>query len=205
MLDGFVASILQSFENCRAGLSDEAAREGGSRAEAFFRDLYERERERLGPAAAAQAHLAPAARAELQARVDALARNVLLPAYTRLACAHTVGERKGFYAAPPSLRELERLGFALLGLVLGALAVYAPFIPVASPLWMIASTVGGFAFPNIRGALARRRYREAIAGLQADADREILRLDADLSLRPGAQAAEDVSAAVAEQTRSRVR
>ena len=47
VLDGFVESVIQSFENCRPGLSDEALCGTAGEAEAFFRELYEREMPRL--------------------------------------------------------------------------------------------------------------------------------------------------------------
>jgi len=40
-LDGFVDSLLQKFEDCRHGLSDDSVLDGGETAEAFFVKLYE--------------------------------------------------------------------------------------------------------------------------------------------------------------------
>ena len=45
MLDGFVDSLLQTFENSRAGLTDEMLRAGS--IEGFFLDLYEKDVPRL--------------------------------------------------------------------------------------------------------------------------------------------------------------
>src|SRR5882672_10859806 len=47
MLGGFVDSLLQMFENCRPGLTDEILRGGPEGVERFFRDLYEKERGQL--------------------------------------------------------------------------------------------------------------------------------------------------------------
>ena len=46
-LGGFVDSLLQSFENRRAGLSNEKARAGGAGLEAYFLEFYEAEVPRL--------------------------------------------------------------------------------------------------------------------------------------------------------------
>ncbi len=43
VLDGFVDSLLQTFENCRPGLSDQLLGAEGEAPEAFFRGLYEKE------------------------------------------------------------------------------------------------------------------------------------------------------------------
>jgi hypothetical protein len=178
VLDGFVDSLLQTFENCRAGLSDETLRAGSDEVAKFFGDLYQKEAPRLAEAVATQcAHLSDPARAQLLEKADTLIRRVVIPAYARLCTRFTARERNDFYLVAESWRGLERLGWGLAGLGLGAFVVWAPFIPLWSKEWVAVFAVGGLAFPNIRRLLSLRRYTADLNGVVGRTDDEIWRMD----------------------------
>ena len=109
-LDGFVDSLLQTFENSRPGLTGEMLQEG--EVEAFFRDLYENEVRSLRDKIEHLGHLSAEEREELFQRVDDRIRRVVLPAYSRLTSGFTTRERNDFYLAPESAarRRAARLG-----------------------------------------------------------------------------------------------
>jgi hypothetical protein len=175
-LEGFVDSLLQKFENCRAGLSDEVIRTGG--AERFFLDLAEAELPQLREAIRREeGHLTEAAREELFRRVQELTRTVVVPAYARLAGRFTERERNDFYLLRDPLHGLERIGWGLAGMLLGAFVVWAPFIPLWSKEWVLPFMVAGLFFPNLRRLVTFRKYERAINTLVAHADREIGRID----------------------------
>jgi hypothetical protein len=179
MLDGFVDSLLQTFENCRPGLRDETIASGGTAA--FFGDLYEKEVERLREQVRrTQTHLSATERDDLFRRVDDRVRQVVLPAYVRLTAAHTRRERNDFYVVPEALHGAERVGWAVLGLLLGAFVVWAPFIPLWSKEWVLAFGLGGFLFPGLRRVFALRRYQGALDELVQRTDDEIWRMDMNL-------------------------
>jgi hypothetical protein len=174
-LGGFVDSLLQTFENCRAGLSDAQAAEGGEDVERFFVQLYEREAEHLRDATELhEVQLPPEARRHLLDEVDARVRSVVIPAYARLAAPLTVRERNDFYLTPAPLHGAERLGWAMGGVLLGAFIVWAPFIPIWSKELVLVLGVGGLVFPELRRIVALRRY-------QSDLDRLVTRTDADIA------------------------
>jgi hypothetical protein len=176
MLDGFVDSLLQTFENCRPGLSEETIAAGG--AEAFFVDLYEKEIPRLRELIRrSQTHLSETERDELFRRVDERVRKVVLPGYARLTSAFTRRERNDFYLAPEALHGAERLGWGVAGLLLGGFVVAAPFIPIWSKEWVIVFATGGLLFPNLRRVFALRRYQSELNQLVTRADDEIWRMD----------------------------
>lgn len=178
VLDGFVDSLLQTFENCRVGLTDEVCAAGGEAAERFFTELYEKEVPRLlDTIRLEEPHLTPEARQELFGKVDDLVRKVVLPAYVRLAVPYTRKERNDFYAAPGPLHLLERLGWCAAGMALGAFVVWAPFIPIWSKEWVFPFAVGGLFFPNIRRFVSKRRYEAELNRLVGRTDREIARID----------------------------
>lgn len=174
-LDGFLVSLLQTFENSRPGLTTEMLATGG--VEAFFRDLYEKEvrvlRERVG----GLTHLSKDEQEELFERVDERIRKVVVPAYARLASSFTPRERNDFYLAGEGLHGLERVAWAILGIALGAFAVWAPFIPLWSKEWVLVFAAGGFVLPGLRRYLALRRYQVELEDLVARTDDEIWRLD----------------------------
>jgi hypothetical protein len=178
MLDGFVDSLLQSFENCRAALSDETIASGEKAAQSFFDELYDKERPRLGETVRlVENGLNDVAQREMFEKVDELVRKVVIPAYARLATRFTRRERNDFYLAPENLHGLERLGWGAAGMALGAFAVWAPFIPIWEKEWVLPFVVVGLLFPNIRRFLSTRRYQSEVNGIVARADDEIWRMD----------------------------
>ncbi len=129
MLNGFVDSLLQSFENHRAGLTDAMLGTGGE--EAFFQALYEKEAPRLRETVRQQELALPDGTREAFFKdVDEYVRRVVLPAYTRLAARFTRRERNDFYLLPEPLHGAERLGWGVAGMLLGFFVVWAPFIPL---------------------------------------------------------------------------
>lgn len=185
-LGGFCDGLLQTFENCRAGLSDDDARAGGAQAERYFAQLYERERARLIDAVALHGgHLAPEAREQMLAAVDERARTVVIPAYARLAAPLTLRERNDFYLAAPPLHALERIALAAAGLLIGAFVVWAPFIPIWSKELIPLFGLGGLLFPELRRLLALRRYQAELNRLVARTDADVARLEMALLLQGG--------------------
>ncbi len=174
-LDGFVDSLLQTFENSRPGLTAEMLAKGDS--EAFFRDLYLKEVKRLREKVSRLTHLSAEEREELFHRVDERIRKVVLPAYGRLASRFTPRERNDFFVTPEGLHGPERVGWAALGLLLGGFAVWAPFIPLWSKACVLVCGVGGLVFPSLRAYLAQRRYQTELNDLVVRTDDEIWRLD----------------------------
>jgi hypothetical protein len=181
-LDGFVDSLIQSFENCRDGLGDEAVRV--ERAQAYFRARYEPERDRLADILRLNPLLGDEARADLFERVDRLVADVLLPAYARLAVRYTQGERNDFYHSEARFHGLERVGFALAGALVGAFAVWAPFIPLWSKEWILPFFVAGLLYPELRRTFRVRRYERELNHLVARTDAEIDRIDVSYLLHP---------------------
>lgn len=176
MLNGFVDSLLQSFENHRAGLPD--TKPGTGAEEAFFLALYDKEVPRLrGMIHDQELALTESSRADFFRDVDAYVRQVVVPAYARLAGRFTRDERNDFYLTPESLHGVERIGWAAGGMLLGLFVVWAPFIPLWSKEWVLVFAVGGFVFPNLRRYFALRRYERELNGLVIRADDEIWRKD----------------------------
>ncbi len=177
-LDGFVDSLVQKLENCRAGLSDEALGRGPAEVEAWAAALYAEELPRLRDTIRLEEpHLTREAREELFRKVDDLARRVVVPGWVRLAARFTPRERNGFYALSEPLHGLERAAWAALGMALGFVVVWAPFIPLWSKEWVLPFTVGGLVFPELRRWLSFRRYESELNELVARTEREISRVD----------------------------
>lgn len=176
-LDGFFDSLLQKFENSRPGLSD--AQLGDPAAvHSFFARLYEDELPRLAEVVRRQEpHLTTAAKEEFFRKVDAHVREVVLPAYERLAASFTRRERNDFYLLPEPLHGVERLLWGAAGLALGGFVVWAPFIPLWSKEWVVPFLVGGLLFPNLRRYLSLRGYEGELNGVVGRADLEIGRID----------------------------
>ena len=174
-LDGFLVSLLRTFENSRPGLTTEMLATGG--VEAFFCDLYEKEvrllRERIG----GLTHLSRDEQEELFQRVDERIRKVVVPAYARLASSFTPRERNDFYLTREALHGVERVAWSALGIALGAFVVWAPFVPLWSKEWVLVFAVGGFVLPSLRRYFAFRRYQGELEDLVARTDDEIWRLD----------------------------
>lgn len=177
-LSGFVDSLLQTFENCRPGLSDDLLGAQGEPPEVFFATLYEKELPRLRDTIRREESLLGSdAQKEYLRKVDDLLRNVVIPAYVRVAVRFTPRERNRFNLAPEAFHGLERLGWAVAGIAIGALVIAAPFIPLWSKEWIIPFMVGGFVFPNLRRVLAVRRYEGELNRIVVRADDEITRID----------------------------
>ena len=174
-LEGFVDSLLQTFENSRPGLTAEMLAKG--QVEAFFRELYEKETRFLGERIGRLAHLSKDEQEELFQRVDERIRKVVLPAYARLASGFTPRERNDFYLTPDGLHGVERLAWGALGVALGVFVVWAPFIPLWSKMWVLMFAAGGIVFPSLRPYFALRRYQRELDDLVARTDDEIWRLD----------------------------
>lgn len=200
MLDGFVDSLLQKFENCRHGLKDETLRGPLPPVEAFFAELYEKELPHLKDAVRREEPLlTPAARDEYVRKVDELVRKVIVPAYARLTARYTRRERNDFYALPEPLHLAERLFWGGMGIALGSFVVWAPFIPLWSKEWVLPFTVAGLVFPNVRRYLSMRRYESEMNGLVSRADREIGRIDAAYLTSPEAEAERAVEPLTADE------
>jgi hypothetical protein len=205
-LSGFFDTLLQGFENRRAGLSDEKARSHGRDLESYFLELYAEEEPRLAEIVATESLALPdSVRAELLRKVDQLIRKVVIPAYARAAGPFTLAERNDFFLSPRSLHGLERLGFGVAGIVLGAFVVWAPFIPLWSKEWVFPFAVGGLLFPNVRRFLALRRYQAQLNGVVKRADDEVWRMEMaymtgeGLSTHGSRIAAEDPEGALLEE------
>lgn len=178
VLEGFVDSLLQSFENYRAGLGDEMLRGPESKLADYFLELYQKEAGRLPSVVdLACAHLSKQARQEMRRKTDELIRRVVIPAYARLTQRFTRRERNDFYLTAEALHGVERIGWAVAGILLGSFVVWAPFIPLWSKEWVLVFALGGLVFPNIRRVLALRRYVSELNGLVGRTDDEIWRLD----------------------------
>jgi hypothetical protein len=195
---GIVDQLLQTFENCRAGLPDDRAHAGSAAVLAFFEEIYEKERPRLVESLRSQeVYLSEPARAELIERVDDRIRSVVIPAYVRLAGPLTLRERNDFFVLPAPWHGLERAGWAVAGTLLGAFIVWAPFIPLWEKEWVFVFLVGGVFFPGLRRYFALKRYEGELNRLAARTEEEIGRLDLALMTSAGvrhAQADEGASA-----------
>ena len=177
-LDGFVDSLLQSFENCRPGLNDRLLGVQGEAPEEFFTGLYEKEIPRLKDVIRREESLLDApVRDAFFRNVDDLIRKVVIPAYVRLASKFTPRERNDFYLAAEPFHGLERFGWAVAGVAIGALVILAPFIPLWSKEWIIPFMVAGLVFPNVRKYLVVRQYEGELNRVVARADDEIARID----------------------------
>jgi len=175
-LDGFLDALLQKFENCRDGLDDPAIASGG--AEAYFEALYRAERGRLSEIVRLEgSHLGEVANDRTFEEVDRLVREVVLPAYARLAGPFTRRERNGFFLVPERLHGLERVGWAVAGTLVGAFVVWAPFIPLWSKEWVLPFFLGGLVFPELRRWWELRRYEAQLNRIVQRADAEVRRID----------------------------
>lgn len=174
-LGGVVDTLLQAFEDRRAGLRDDVPT--SVEAEAYFLKTYEGESERLRDALAlAEPQLSSRRREALAADVDALVRRVLVPAYARVAAGFTARERNDFFLLRGAGRYVERAGWLAGGLLVGALVIAAPFVPLWSKEWILGFGLVGLAFPELRRYVGMRRYQRELDTLSARSAREIERL-----------------------------
>lgn len=177
MLGGFVDSLLQTFENCRHGLSDESLQHPRE-VEAFFLALYEKEKPRLRETIHVQEqHLSESDCRELFERLDERMRQVVVPAYVRSTQLFTRRERNDFYLTRDAFHGAERAAWAVGGMAVGAFVVWAPFIPLWSKEWVLLFTLIGLVFPDLRRFLAQRRYQAELNALVARTDDDIWRMD----------------------------
>jgi hypothetical protein len=174
-LSGFLDSLIQGFENRRAGLADQIS---SADALAFFLDLYDKELDRLRETIRVQEPaLSEPERRDFFHRVDDLVRKVIVPAYVRLAAPLTRRERNDFYLTPGPLHGLERAGWAVAGIALGGFVVWAPFIPVWEKEWVLPFALAGLVFPDLRRYFALRRYQAELNGLVAHGNDEVWRME----------------------------
>lgn len=176
-LGRYVDRLVQTFEDCRGGLTDTTIAGGEEAVEAYFLELYTREGARLDETIRDQPLLPKDAQAQLRSEVDERIRKVIIPAYVRLAVKFTPKERADFYLTEERFHALERIGFGVAGILIGIFVIVVPFIPLWSDFWVLPFMLAGLLFPNIRRYLSLRRYEDELNHLVARADRDFARLD----------------------------
>jgi hypothetical protein len=178
MLDGFVDSIVQSFENCRPGLSDAAVSDTGTAVEGYFLGFYEKERPRLHDLVeVSYSHMPEADRQALEAKIDQRIRNVLIPAYARIARRFTARERNDFYHSKEGWHGAERVAFGLGGILLAFLMMILRFIPLTAREVVALLAVGGLFYPELRRVFAWKGFESQLNHLVERTDDEIFRMD----------------------------
>lgn len=196
-LRGYVDSLIQTFENCRSGLSNETIEGGESASADFFFDLYNKELGRLSKAIEMnEAYLSDETRKQFFHEVCEVLTKVVIPAYVRLAVSFTHRERNDFYLLPHKLHFLERIFWAIGGMILGAFVVWAPFIPIWSKEWVLPFAISGLIFPDLRRFFSMKRYESELNRMVARADLEIDRIEMAYlteKISPEIQPAEDES------------
>jgi cytochrome P450 len=110
-------------------------------------------------------------------RARAVVRDALLPRYGRLAQAENAAAARD-YGMWRGGDLLARAVFALTGLVLGAIAVAVPWIPVQEKWVPWALFVLGPFLPDAYSWWYRRSYRKRLEALVADLAREGATLEA---------------------------
>ncbi len=174
-LGRFIDTLLQSFEDRRLGLKDQALT--AEAAEPFFASIHDQEGSRLRAALReADPHLSEEDRTALQTEVDEFVRRVLVPGYARLAAPFTGRERNDFFLARGATRAFERIACVGGGTLVGVLVVWAPFIPLWSKEWIWLFAIAGLFVPETRRYLAFRRYGREVNELSARSARELERL-----------------------------
>lgn len=178
ILRGYVDSLIQTFENCRPGLTTEMIEGGESTAADFFLDLYNKELPRLEKAIEMnEAYLSEETRKDFFSEVCAVLTKVVIPAYVRLAVNFTPRERNDFYLLPHKLHFLERIAWAVAGMALGGFVVWAPFIPLWSKEWVLPFALAGLVFSDLRKFFSVKRYESELNRMVAKADLEIDRIE----------------------------
>lgn len=110
-------------------------------------------------------------------RARAVVRDALLPRYARLAEEENAAAARD-YGMWRGGDLVARAAFALVGLVLGAIAVAVPWIPVQEKWVPWALFVLGPFLPDAYAWWYRRRYRARLDALVADLAREGATLEA---------------------------
>ena len=171
---GIAADVVKAWEARREGLADDALEPGA--AERYFAGVLIDDKERLRSAARRlEPHLSEPRREALCKDVDAFMAGTLLPAYARLAIAFTARERNDAQVAHAA-HGLERMAYGALGLVVGGLLVWAPFVPLWAKRWIWAAGLVGLVVPDLRRLVARQRYRRALAALVVHSERALGRM-----------------------------
>jgi hypothetical protein len=183
MLDGFIDSLIQTFENCRPGLADQALGSATS-VDEFFAQLYEKEKPRLADLVAIQyAHLSAAERQDLVNKIDSRIAGVVIPAYVRRAERFTLRERNDFYLTRSAWHGAERLAFSAGALLLCSFVMWARFLPLVAKEWLLLCAAGGLVFPDLRRVFAWKRYESELNDVVGRTDDEIFRMDLALLTR----------------------
>jgi hypothetical protein len=184
MLDGFVDSLVQTFENCRPGLSDAAVSEKGSAVEGYFLGFYEKERSRLHELVeVSYSHMSEGDRQALESKIDERIKNVLIPAYARVARRFTVRERNDFYHSKEGWHGAERIAFGLGGILLAFLMMILRFIPLTAREVVALLALGGLFYPELRRVFAWKGFESQLNQLVERTDDEIFRMDLALLTR----------------------
>jgi len=76
-----------------------------------------------------------------------------------------------------------RLTYVLVGLVLGGLILWAPFIPIWEKWFPFALAVAGWWLPDAQIAFHKRRYARALGGIVAQLGRAQPMLDESISVK----------------------
>lgn len=177
-LGGVLDSLLQSFENCRPGLTDDILRWGESAVKKYFTEIYEQELPRLKEAVcSAKPHLTGATADAFLEELDGLIRRVVIPAYAQEAFRFINRERNDFYLTREGLHGLERIGWCVAGILVGSFVVWAPFIPLWSKEWVLPFALAGLFFPDLRRYWANRRYEARLNLIVARTEDELARID----------------------------
>lgn len=177
-LERSVDSLIQAFEDRRSGLTESTIALGHDACERFFLEIYAGEFDRLRRVFQdEEPHLSASTLASWSDEIDRLFRTVVIPAYVRVAMRFTSRERNDFYLTRSSLHAVERIGFALAGIVIGGFVLVAPFIPIWQREWILPFMLAGLFFPNLRAYLSIRRYESELNRLVASVGREMLRLE----------------------------
>ncbi|HJX28199.1 MAG TPA: hypothetical protein VJ885_09820 [Thermoanaerobaculia bacterium] len=103
---------------------------------------------------------------------EALEREVLetsLPAYIPEAIEQTRLEKSG-YDVWRRGDATARLLFALGGLLLGALIIAAPFIPIVEDAFAFVLALGGFLYPEVKQLVADFRHSRFLNRMVAEAE-----------------------------------
>src|SRR5258708_39118496 len=148
-LGGVLDSLLQTFENCRPGLTDDILRWGESAVKKYFTEIYEQEWPRLKESVcSAKPHLTGATAEAFLDELDGLIRRVVIPAYAQEAFRFINRERNDFYLTHEGLHGLERAGWCVAGVGGGRLRAWAPVFSLWFTEWILPFAPGGLSFSD---------------------------------------------------------